>query len=435
MVLKVLWFIWHATKRTIWAICLWLALILLATPAHFTASERFELYLRTIAPDQRFDLAGWLTDAFVVKIGDKFGNQTTRWSPSVRKEVVERYFRLARDEEEAREKLLQRRAATNDAGILAPLEKTVADKRAEKLLVERSAELIIAEMIEQSAQAEGLAYDLPLNPQIVLPPVAFKFVAPPLLLVMSPPDRIEQKKTLQLQPDLPLSHQEGIEGEADKLNVVSLVVPIGGMGTYPTMVLETSSFEWTLEVVAHEWTHNYLDVRPLGSNYSTPGNGGAMRTINETVANIVGQELAFRARGLPPPSYEDEPEERPRPQQPNKPPEFDYNREMRETYLQVSAMLKEGKVADAQIYMEERRKLFVEHGHALRKLNQAYFAFYGSYATGGGVGAANPIGGELKRLRRDSGNLKTFLERISTVSNFEEYRALLRRLGVPEGKR
>jgi len=51
------------------------------------------------------------------------------------------------------------------------------------------------------------------------------------------------------------------------------------------------------------------------------------------------------------------------------------------------------------------------------------------------VGAENPIGGELTRLRRASGSLKAFLDNISAVSNFKEYLALLGRMGVPPGER
>lgn len=436
MVLKVLFFLIRYIKSFVWAFCICLALALLTVPDHFAPGDRFEVYLRTVAATERFDLATWMVSAFVGKLGDRLPGETSAWPDDQRQGLVDRYFALAAEEEQLRGKLLQRTAASAPAGELDQLEKQVKDKRNEKLALEHNAERIIAEQIEKSAQAEGLTYDLPLNPQIILPPVSFKFVAPPLLLVMSPPDRIMQKKTMQLEPGLTPGEQERIEAQADRLDVVSLVVPIGGMGTYPTMVLETSSKEWTMEVVAHEWTHNFLDLRPLGSNYAAEGDNGAMRTINETVANITGQELALRARGLPPPDYADKPERpRPAPATPGKPPEFDYNREMRDTYVTVQALLKEGKTADASAYMEERRKLFVSHGYALRKLNQAYFAFYGSYATGDGVGAENPIGRELTRLRRVSGSLKGFLDNISAVSSFKEYMALLDKMGVPQGKR
>ena len=47
--------------------------------------------------------------------------------------------------------------------------------------------------------------------------------------------------------------------------------------------------------------------------------------------------------------------------------------------------------------MEARRQELVKQGYAIRKLNQAYFAFHGSYAVG--TGATDPIGGKLRALR------------------------------------
>ena len=44
--------------------------------------------------------------------------------------------------------------------------------------------------------------------------------------------------------------------------------------------------------MAHEWTHNYLFFRPLGFNYYASND---LRTINETVADLVGNELAEAA--------------------------------------------------------------------------------------------------------------------------------------------
>src|SRR6185503_18116335 len=71
-------------------------------------------------------------------------------------------------------------------------------------------------------------------------------------------------------------------------NVSTLVVGIGGVGVYPTMVTETTDLRWMLETIAHEWTHNYLNVRPLGLNYSTTPE---LRTMNETTASIAGGEV------------------------------------------------------------------------------------------------------------------------------------------------
>ena len=409
-----------------------LTFILLASPDYISPANEFQVRLSTVASQQRFDWSDWLVGAFAGKVADRLRNDSAQLSESERTALVERYFQLAREEEDLRSQLLQKRAGTVKGAELDALEVQLVRKRADKLALQPGLEAIIAGRVERAAQSESLAQDLPFNPQIVLPPVAFEYVAPPLLLVMSPHDQISTKASVHLLPGLSLSEIEQVEAQADALGVVSLVVPVGGIGTYPTMVVENGSYDSTLEIVSHEWTHNYLDIRPLGMHY---GDSGLIQAINETTANLVGHELANRVRSLPVPNYDDDPPAQPRGQPPTADPnQFDYNREMRQTRLTVDALLKDGNVQAAETYMEERRKDFVAHGYALRKLNQAYFAFYGSYADGG-VGAVNPIGGELKRLRKVTGSLRAYLDAISQVSNFEDYRALLKAKGVPEGKR
>jgi hypothetical protein len=415
---------------TLWSAAFALSLILLATPDYFLPADAFDVRLSAVAANQRFDLISWIAAAFAGKVRDRVEAVAANLDEPSRDALITRYFQLAREEEDLRSRIVQRRAQSVAAEELAGLEAQRAARRADKLAIQPQVEMIIAQRVEHAAQAEGLALDLTLNPQIVVPPVAFSYVTPPLLLVMSPHGTIVQQRTVHLLADMSLEEIEATEAAADRLGVVSLIVPIGGVGTYPTMVLENSSYDVTLEIVSHEWTHNYLDVRPLGMHY---GDNGEMTTINETTANISGNELANRVRGLPAPTYEDVPNPLPNPA-PNQSAAFDFNREMRLTRLAVDEMLKTGKVGEAEAYMEERRKLFVTHGYALRKLNQAYFAFYGSYADGG-VGTVNPIGGELTRLRRQSGSLKDYLSAIAYVSSFEEYRALLKTKGIPEGTR
>jgi hypothetical protein len=49
---------------------------------------------------------------------------------------------------------------------------------------------------------------------------------------------------------------------------------------------------------------------------------------------------------------------------------------MHVTRLTVDELLAEGKIDEAESYMEERRRIFWDNGFQhLRKLNQAYFAF------------------------------------------------------------
>src|SRR6185295_2105684 len=79
----------------------------------------------------------------------------------------------------------------------------------------------------------------------------------------------------------------------------SLVTPIGGLATYPAMVLETGSAQAALSAVAHEWVHGYFFFRPLGRDYwSDP----AARIVNETAAELAGNEMGARLTeqlGLP----------------------------------------------------------------------------------------------------------------------------------------
>lgn len=71
-------------------------------------------------------------------------------------------------------------------------------------------------------------------------------------------------------------------------------------------------------------------------------------------------------------------------------------------------MLAAGQIEAAEAYMEARRGVLVERGYSIRKLNQAYFAFHGSYAVG--TGATDPIGGKLRALRLRTDSLTRFMQ-------------------------
>jgi hypothetical protein len=73
--------------------------------------------------------------------------------------------------------------------------------------------------------------------------------------------------------------------------------------------------------------------------------------------------------------------------------------------------------------MGERRLLFVQEGYRLRKLNQAYFAFHGSYATN--PSAANPIGGQLEWLRGQSPTLRDYVRHVARFRRYDDLLASL----------
>ncbi|HEY3289862.1 MAG TPA: hypothetical protein VGK87_07035, partial [Anaerolineae bacterium] len=264
----------------------------------------------------------------------------------------------------------------------------------------------------------------------VIPPLRFRFTPLPYVLIVSRRDKIELIDQRELNIGLTVDEFDGIERAVEKrLNVSSLVTPIGGLGAYPTMLPETASLQFTLETAAHEWTHNFLFFSPVGAKYS---DDPVARVINETTAVIVQQEIGRRVLQryypelAPPPPAPVPPAATPAPTpqpQPNQPPSFSFNAAMRETRLRVDALLAEGKIDEAEAYMEERRAIFVRNGYGIRRLNQAYFAFYGAYnAEPGGSPTAgkDPIGPAVQAMRRNSASLGDFVRKIATVQTLED---------------
>ena len=259
------------------------------------------------------------------------------------------------------------------------------------------------------------------------PPVGLHFTPPPRLLVVSHRDRIEMIRQEELEAGLDVARQEAIEEEVDtNLGVSSLVVGIGGMSAWPSMVIEWPNIGWAMEVTAHEWTHHYLSLYPLGWEYT---HNQETRTINETTATIVGNEVGLEVLTRYYPDLVPPPPEPTGSEQsddlPAEPPAFDFRAEMYQTRVEVDRLLGEGVLDEAERYMEERRQFFMENGYRIRKLNQAYFAFHGSYAAEPGAAGEDPIGPAVRELREQSGNLRTFLRRVSGITTLEELLAAL----------
>jgi hypothetical protein len=71
--------------------------------------------------------------------------------------------------------------------------------------------------------------------------------------------------------------------------------------------------------------------------------------------------------------------------------------------------------------MEQRRQVFWANGYPIRKLNQAYFAFYGAYAdVPGGAAGEDPVGPAVRTLRAQSSSLAAFLKTIAQMSSFHQ---------------
>ena len=92
---------------------------------------------------------------------------------------------------------------------------------------------------------------------------------------------------------------------------------------------------------------------------------------------------------------------------------------MRETRIVVEEFLLDGNIAEAEQYMEKQRQIFVENGFYIRKLNQAYFAFHGTYANS--PMSISPIGEQVKVFRSRFQDVGSFIKEISKVGSYNEF--------------
>ena len=280
--------------------------------------------------------------------------------------------------------------------------------------LEEDVEAIIEGRIGEALTREGFSLTLPLlgGDGHLFPPVDFELDDSPRVLVVSPRDRIELMETHLLKSDIRLEDKEALEEEVDALGFSGLVEGTGGLATYPSVVQDTTSLHYLLVTVAHEWVHQYLIFHPLGQNYFDNTN---MTTINETVADIMGKEIGeeiyreFLQRGWKDSEADVNRED----------VDSEFNREMRQIRLTVDALLAEGKIEEAEGFMEERRLHLMEQGYYIRKLNQAFFAFNGTYADA--PSSVSPIGPQLRNLREESSSLKDFMKKVDGISSYQEF--------------
>ncbi|NOY98750.1 MAG: hypothetical protein GXP40_06050 [Chloroflexi bacterium] len=404
-----------------WMLFFAICVILLAGSASVVSDEvdRVRAYTRGL----EFDYLTWTLQASYLKF-----EQSALGSPGyidrvARKQIVMEYLRLVDWIAQGENQL---NLIYTDPAVADPESASVALRAyLDRLYRRQSALAPLTESILEAQVSAVLAEAGLTSGGEPIPPVLYHVTPVPMALIVSPRDAIRQDANISLLADLTVDQQAALETRvASSLDVSALVVPIGGVGVYPTMVQRTASLSWTLDTIAHEWTHNYLGWHPLGMNYDTTP---ALRTMNETTASIVGREIGravlaryypeLAARAAPTLGLLSLSEASPGP---DDPPPFDFRAEMHETRLRVDELLADGRVDEAEAYMEQRRQFFWDHGYPIRKLNQAYFAFYGAYAdVPGGAAGEDPVGPAVRALREQSGSLAGFVHRIAWMSSFE----------------
>ena len=300
----------------------------------------------------------------------------------------------------------------------------LAELRRRMALASPIAEAIVEEQVSQVLAEANLGLLAS-----ILPPVSGTFTPLPHILIVSPRAQIETIYQQQLIAGLTAASQEQIEQlvEGKLPDHSAYVTGIGGLAAYPAMLLEVASIDWVADVVAHEWVHHYLIFRPLGWNYMR---NGEARTINETTASLVGdwagQEVVLRFyahlleldKGLP-----DVLARETSPETPHTTPTFDYGAEMHYTRVTVDSLLAEGRIEEAEQFMEDRRRYFVANGYRIRRLNQAYFAFHGAYASTPGAAGADPIGALVRRVWAVSKTPGDFLRKMGPLALLDDLQA------------
>ena len=397
-------------------------LLSLSSPSLATPAEKARLYTSPL----EFDYLSWDIDAFLVKGMQRGVNAAQNLPPQEQHnlvvETIQKTYELEwlnakiqqiyanpnieDPAQYARDDLLRQEDLQHELGHLFPM--------AEAILEGQVTEILVEEGIARSGTA--------------IPPLLFHTTPLPKALITSPRDSIKQDTNISLLADLTLEQIDQLERDVEKATGQSaLVVDVGGIGIYPTMVMRSSNLPWIIDTIAHEWTHNYLSIRPLGINYDkTP----ELRTMNETTAVMVGEEISQKVLERYYPEYVPQPVEEQNQEQAQseeatppaeEEPVFDFRAEMHTTRVHVDELLAAGKIDEAEAYMEERRILFVNQGYDIRKLNQAYFAFHGAYAASpGGAAGEDPVGPAVRELRASSDSLAVFLRTISRMNSYED---------------
>jgi hypothetical protein len=399
-----------------------------SNPSLTNPIEKVRAYTRSL----EFDYVEWMGEAAALKLRSASVSLPQTLHQEEQKAIVTEYFLVTQNilqKEYQLSQLYADPAITDKESATLPVRDELEIIYARQKQIAPLAEAILQEQVSQVlAEINLTAGGQP------VPNVWYHSTPLPMALIISPRDRIEQTANISVNTDLTVNEQVELEEDvAQGLNVSSLVVQIGGVGVYPTMVARTTNQPWLLSTIAHEWIHNYLTLRPLGLLYgSTP----ELRTMNETTASIAGDEIGALviekfypelkpAASFPTFELVSLPFDRPNPETLTRPP-FDFRAQMHETRINADALLAEGKIEEAEAYMEARRQVFLQNGYLLRKINQAYFAFHGAYADApGGAAGQDPVGPAVRELRAQSDSLADFVNTMSWMWSFEQLQETL----------
>lgn len=418
-----------------------LVMLLLVTWLVPVGDKRSDTAAVQVSLDHTYGLVSWEFENFFDKWRHRVWTALP-WTPTSeadRRRALDRYVVLV-DELRIAKDLLSEVSSENgsDQGNVSNAQLAV-----DRLIAERDGFRDgVEEFLEQAVADAIRSAEVDLVGSFVWPPVDFRIDSPPKLLVTSPRDVIRRDEDVLIDPEISIDDIEKIENElAEVANISAVVLQTGGLASYPN-VIPTADLERLLDVAAHEWLHAYLVFNPLGRAYF---DGGDIRVMNETLADIFGQEIGLRVYS----EITGEPYVAPvRPEtamrnteskNPDGPDgsdsdeetgadDFDFNRFMAETRARTDELLEEGLMDEAESYMESRRIELLDHGHTIRKINQAYFAFHNTYAES--PSSTSPIARYLWDLRDQVDTVGELVKLLRPLGTYKEFELLLVERGI-----
>ncbi len=394
-------------------------IVALVVVAWFTSIIAFGLLAGVVQRGNRFSIVHWeVTQLTGFALNRSAGLVSNRIATDAQ---IYQYFDRLRQTRSIHQSLSRQDAGVDQAQRQRQYDALLHQAQALRLPVEGRYEMAL----EAAVRRIGLVEGVPLFTDITLvwPPVATGFSVPPHILIVSPRDRIEIRDTQLLRTDLSDAEASRVETQTESKGVSALVDQIGGLGAYPSIADQDDSPLGLMQTVAHEWMHEYLVFHPLGARYAASND---MTFINETVAQLAGRELGSLASdllglSLPAPAA---PANVQPPQTPA-PLRIDFNRTMHDLRLEVDQLLKEGQIDEAERRMNATQRLLSANGYNIRRINQAYFAFYGSY--GDNAAASNPLAAKIDALRRENPSLRSFIHKLQDVSQPSDIDGILQR--------
>ena len=287
--------LWAVVWRTIGLIFVCLAIAVLIPSNGYLGAAWTDYVIQQAIGGRGFRLAAWETQAIAQKVRDLVTRPGANLTSDEQHDLVVAYFdALGRIDKLAGdiERIYADPKGADPVTLAAPLQAELNDLRAAQAERRPTVEGIIEGQVAAVLKEAGLDDWV----QRVAARTVCLHRKPRLPHRLAAGSHRGKERGVPRPGHIGRGHWSGSRDRwRTSLDVSALVDGTGGFSSYPTMVVAYSDLPWVLDTVAHEWEHQtHSNLRPLGWHY---GRRGGMRTINETVALIVGDEILPAGRG------------------------------------------------------------------------------------------------------------------------------------------